>query len=213
MNLKTAVSRMNVVVLGAAGQLGRAMAQALEARGHAVTAFVRRAPEPAFPESVRLYTGDARNAKHLREALEGNAIVVNAIGAGTLRRNDVESTTTAAAVKAAEEAGAARYFAMSAGMVAWRAPVFQYILRPLVFRNIYAEHMRVEQLVQASSLNWTIVRPPKLTNGGARGYIASLEQIPPVATTARADVADFVAQEIGSAAFCMRAVFLWSRPR
>ena len=60
---------------------------------------------------------DARNTTEIRAAISGSDAVVNAIGAGMLRRNDVESTTTVIAVAAAQEVGVQRYIAMSAGAV------------------------------------------------------------------------------------------------
>ena len=52
--------------------------------------------------------------------------MVNAIGAGTLRRNDVESSTTVIALAVAREVGGQRYIAMSAGMVALDFPLLRY---------------------------------------------------------------------------------------
>jgi hypothetical protein len=127
---------------------------------------------PALDSSVDVQLADARKKAELQNAISGCDAVINAIGAGTLRSNDIESTTTATAVSAAEEVGIQRYIAMSAGMVVLDWPLFKYVLRPLIFRNIYAEHCRVEEIVRGSSLAWTIVRPPKLTNGALRGYMA-----------------------------------------
>ena len=97
---------MRVVVLGAAGQLGREVVRALVARGHTVRAAVRRAPEPPLASSVEIRIADARNKSETRAAICGFDAVVNVIGGGTLRRNDVASSTSAVAVPAAQEAGA-----------------------------------------------------------------------------------------------------------
>jgi uncharacterized protein YbjT (DUF2867 family) len=99
---------------------------------------------------------------------------------------------------------------MSAGMVALDWFLFKYVLRPLIFRNIYAEHCRVEEIVRASALAWTIVRPPKLTNGPPRGYVASIEQQPRLFAAARADVAAFIADEISDKKYPRQAVFVGS---
>jgi putative NADH-flavin reductase len=202
---------MRVVVLGAGGRLGREVLRALVPRGHAVCAVVRRPPDRAPESSVQVRLADGRNEAEIREAITGFDAVVNAIGAGTLRRNDVESTTTAVAVAAARAAGVARYIAMSAGMVAIEWPIFKYLLRPLVFRNIVAEHRRVEEIVKASALDWTIVRPPKLTSGSPRGYVASLEWEPGSFSAARADVAAFIADELEANQHVRQAVFVASR--
>jgi hypothetical protein len=95
---------------------------------------------------------------------------------------------------------------MSAAMVALDWVLFKYVLRPLIFRNTYAEHLRVEEIVRASALAWTIVRPPKLTNGSAVGYLASLKQQPKLFSAGRADVASFIADELRDKRYLRQAV-------
>lgn len=201
---------MRIAVLGAAGQLGREIVTALAARKHAVRAVARRLPVPALDSSVEIRIADAGNKVEIRQAIHECDAVVNAIGAGTLRRNDVESMTTANAIAVAEQVGVQRYIAMSAGMVALDWFIFKYVLRPLIFRNIYSEHCKVEEIVRASSLPWTIVRPPKLTNGPSTGYVPGLERDPKLFSAARADVATFIADEIEDRNYVRQAVFVAS---
>jgi uncharacterized protein YbjT (DUF2867 family) len=202
---------MRIVVLGGAGQLGREVVRILSARGHVICAAVRRPPVPAFERSVEIRLADARNKAELPAAISGFDAVVNVIGGGTLRKNDVASTTSRIAVAAAEEVGVHRYIAMSAGMVALDWALFKYVLRPLIFRHILAEHRRLEEIVKASTLAWTIVRPTALTNRRAAGYVASLELQPKTFITARADVAAFIADELQSNSFVRQAVFVTSQ--
>ena len=202
---------MRVVVVGGAGQLGREVVRTLVARGHAVCAAVRRPPDPEFPRLVEVRLADARNRSEICAAISGFDALVNVIGGGTLRRDDVASTTTAVAVASAQEVGVKRYIAMSAGMVALDWPLFKYVLRPLIFRHILAEHRRVEETVRASALSWTIARPSALTNHPPRGYVASLELQPRAFITARADVAAFIADELESNKYVRQAVFIASR--
>ena len=202
---------MRVVVLGAAGQLGRETIRMLSARGHAVCASVRRPPLPAFERSVEIHLADARNKADLRVAISGFDAVVNVIGGGTLRKNDVESTTSTVAVAAAEEVGVHRYIAISAGMVALDWALFKYVLRPLIFRHVLAEHRRVEEIVKASALAWTIVRPTALTNRPPAGYVASIELQPKAFVTSRADVAAFISDELENSGYVRQAVFVTSR--
>src|SRR5215468_373597 len=96
---------MRVVVLGAAGQLGREVVNAFVSRGHAVVAVVRRPPAPPFASPVHVHQADARNKAQVQGILTPSTVVVNAIGAGTLRKNDVESSTSAIAVAAAQDVG------------------------------------------------------------------------------------------------------------
>ena len=202
---------MRIVVLGAAGQLGREVVGALLKPGHNVCAAVRRAPDPALPNSVQIRIADARNKSEIHAAISGFDAVVNVIGGGTLRRNDVASSATAVVVPTVEAAGIKRYIAMSAGMVALDWPLFKYVLRPLVFRHILAEHNRVEAIVKASPLGWTIVRPTALTNHPAKGYTASLEPQRRMFITTRADVAAFIADELERNQYIRKAVFIASQ--
>lgn len=202
---------MRVVVLGAAGQLGREVVRTLSARSHAVCAAVRRPPTPAFHGAVEVRLADARNKADLLLAISGFDAVVNVIGGGTLRKNDVASSTSAVAVAAAEETGIRRYIAMSAGMVELDWALFKYVLRPLIFRNVLAEHRRVEQIVKASRLVWTTVRPTALTNRPATGYVASPELPANAFVTSRADVATFIADELEKSGYTRQAVFITSK--
>ena len=204
---------MRVVVLGAAGRLGCEVVDALLARGHTVRAAVRRRPEPALSAQIDIRIADARNKSEISVAIRGFDAVVNVIGGGTLRPNEVASSTSAVAVPAAEDAGVRRYIAISAGMVALDWPLFKYVLRPLIFRHILAEHRRVEEIVRASALDWTIVRPSALTNQPAKGYEASLELLPRTFMTTRADVAEFIGDELDRNKYVRRAVFIASRRR
>jgi uncharacterized protein YbjT (DUF2867 family) len=133
---------MRVIVLGANGQLGGEVIRQVAARSHKVTAFVRRPPNGLLDQTVEIRLGDARKREDLIAALPGHEVVVNAIGSGILRKNQVESNTTAVALAAAQQVGISRYIAMSAGMVALDWPLFNYLLRPLFFLNILAEHRR-----------------------------------------------------------------------
>src|ERR1700746_758929 len=96
---------MRVVILGAAGQLGRETVRTLSARGHAVCAAVRRPPVPAFGGSVGVRLAGALSKADLRAAIGGVDALVNLIGGGTLRKNDAASATSAVAVAAAKEIG------------------------------------------------------------------------------------------------------------
>src|SRR5262252_5003942 len=201
---------MRVAVLGASGQLGRKDVRALAARGDSVCAVVRRPPDPAFDSAVDVRIADACDKTQLRVAIGGFDVVVNTIGGGTLRKNDVESSTTVVAIAAAQDAHVKRYIAMSAAMVALDWKFFKYILRPLIFRNILAEHLRVEEIVKASTLSWTIVRPPRLTSGPSKGYLASLQFLPASFSAARPDVAAFIADEVKNNVYIWQAVFVTS---
>src|SRR6516225_9841800 len=110
---------MRVVILGAAGQLGREVVRDLLARGHTVRAAVRRRPEPALPAPVEIRIADARNKSEICAAISGSDAVVNVIGGGTLRRNEVASSTSSVAVPATQDAGVRRTLPCRPGWLLW----------------------------------------------------------------------------------------------
>jgi putative NADH-flavin reductase len=202
---------MRIVVLGAGGQLGREVVATGLKRGHKLGAVVRRPPDPPFDSAVEVRWADARNEQEIHSAISGFDAVVNVIGGGTLRRNDVASSASAVVVPAVQAAGIKRYIAMSAAMVALAWPLFKYVLRPLIFRHIVAEHNRVEAIVTASALDWTIVRPTALTNHPAKGYLASREILQRNFITTRADVAVFIVDELEANKYVRKPVFIASQ--
>jgi uncharacterized protein YbjT (DUF2867 family) len=204
---------MRVVVLAANGQLGEPVAKKLAADGHQVRGFVRHLPEQSASDlQIEYFQGDALNEESVMAAVAGQDAAVNAIGGGTLRKNTVETDTTRVVLKVLREAGIKRYIAMSSGMVAPVSFVFDRIIKPLVFRNLYRQHIEREALVRGTELDWTIVRPARLTNKAARGYIESVAERPrgPI-SIGRNDVADFISKVIAQQLYYRQAVFLVSK--
>lgn len=203
---------MNVLVLGANGQLGRAIVAKLASEGHRVRAFMRRTDVEVNWPNVELFRGDATDEISIVEASKGQDAVVNAIGSGTIRRNTIESDTTRVTLRALARTPIKKYIAMSAGMVVPVSFAFDNIVRPLFLGNLYREHRLVEDLVRASDLDWTIVRPPRLSNRPSRGYLESTVKRPKGRITlSRIDVADFISKALATDAFQHQAVFLTSR--
>jgi putative NADH-flavin reductase len=75
----------------------------------------------------------------------------------------------------------------------------KYIIVSLFLRHAFADHEHQEAIVKQSPLDWTIVRPPYLTDGprtGAyrHGFSSTDKRIK--GKISRADVADFILKEL-----------------
>jgi uncharacterized protein YbjT (DUF2867 family) len=186
----------HVLVLGAGGQLGQAVVARLGQEGYRVSAFQRRLPA-GEAAGLEVFLGDALDRDAVARAAASQDAVVNAIGSGTLRANTVESDTTAAVLAVLQRTGPRRYVGMSAGLVADISFVFDHLIRPLILGNLHREHVAVERLIRQSDLDWTIVRPTRLVNAPARGYLEATDRLPRrTMSTSRADVAAFIAKEL-----------------
>jgi putative NADH-flavin reductase len=76
---------------------------------------------------------------------------------------------------------------------------YNLILVPLLLRGIFADKAAQEQVIQASTLDWVIVRPTSLTNGPRTGVYRSGMDIGHwfrPTTISRADVADFMLKQL-----------------
>jgi uncharacterized protein YbjT (DUF2867 family) len=87
------------------------------------------------------------------------------------------------------------------------------IARRTLLRNVARDSAEMERVVRASGLDWTIVRPPRLTDGAlTRAYGVADDRMPPAArsTISRADVANFLLDELERPAHVGRIVGLAS---
>jgi putative NADH-flavin reductase len=115
-------------------------------------------------------------------------------------------------IEAMENAGAQRFIYLSfLGVRDGRNQLSflgKYIVAPLVLRSVVADHEAKERLIKGSRLKWTIVRPPKLTNGQRTGAYRSGERIAAnsiIPTISRADVADFMLKHLADDTYLHRA--------
>lgn len=185
-----------LLVLGANGPTGReVVAQALE-RGLEVVAVTRH-PD-AFPISddrVHLVGGDATDPATIDEALPGCDAAISVIGTPyTWGPVEVYSASARALIAAMERNGLRRLVVVTS-MGVPRAVHEHGLLRILLLkawrmtftRTLYDDMLRMERLVSRSGLDWTIVRPPGLSNDPARGYAVEDTRIEQPAMT-RADL-------------------------
>jgi putative NADH-flavin reductase len=83
-----------------------------------------------------------------------------------------------------------------------------YLLGRLFFPGIVADWAAAESILQASPLDWTIVRPPRLTDKPRSGKYRFREgHLPTLALSiSRADVADFMVRSLENGAYIGKIV-------
>jgi uncharacterized protein YbjT (DUF2867 family) len=164
---------MKLLVIGATGGTGRLLLTEGVARGHAVTAFARR-PDALtdVPGLAGVVGGNARDADALTGALAGQDAVITTVGPrGRTTDPTVVADSTRALIQAARTAGVRRVVKVSAyGIVATRPRVLLPLARRLL-GGVFADQAVGDDLLAASGLDWTVVRPPRLTNGRPRGRV------------------------------------------
>ena len=196
---------MDIVIFGAAGATGREIvAQALE-QGHRITAFIRNPSWSGRDQlNLKVMCGDVRDAGAVAAAIEGQDAVVCALGAATpLRRDPGLVDGIGNIVTAMERHGVRRLVYLSfLGVHDGRPQLSRLgrrVVAPVLMRNVVADHEDKERIIRSSSLDWVIVRPPRLTNGPRRGTYrcgAGIRAAAMVPRISRSDVADFLLRQI-----------------
>jgi putative NADH-flavin reductase len=74
----------------------------------------------------------------------------------------------------------------------------RFVVRDVLLRRAFRDKDAMEEYVERSSLEWTIVRPTRLTEGSRRGDYRAGERISPglVSGVSRADIADFMLSQV-----------------
>jgi putative NADH-flavin reductase len=188
---------MRVLVLGATGGIGKFLLEFATARGHEVTAFVRSPQKIALKsERLRVVPGDLLHAEQLAQVLLGQDVVLSAFGPATLRRVTTRGEFGTALATAMERSGVRRAVVVSSGLLFEEQNTIGKLLRGTFFRNLLPDMTAMEATLEKDGLEWTIVRPPRLTNGPlTKSYSVADGRLPKGMTVSRACVADFMIKE------------------
>jgi putative NADH-flavin reductase len=190
---------MRLFIIGATGGTGRALLDQALGRGHQVTAFVRSPQKLAAPrEGLTVRQGDPRSVAELSAALPGHDAVLSALGPPGLGHTTILRDGARSIVEAMQVAGPRRLLVVSAAMLFRDAGLLTAFMRRIVLRNVAEDAAEMERVVMASGLDWTIARPPRLTNGPLTGHYRVEDGRLPRGglTLSRSDVAHFLLDEL-----------------
>ena len=179
---------MKLTIVAATGGIGRHLLGQALAAGHDVTAVVR---DPrSLPGQVRVATvADlaAADPAVLEPAVAGADAVLSGLGPRSRSDAGIASRGTRAVVAAMQATGVRRIVVVSAAPVSTVASpgraspprhdpgdglVTRYLVMPLLvaaLREVYDDLALMEDVLRDSGLDWTVVRPPRLTDTPATG--------------------------------------------
>jgi len=153
---------MKLFVIGATGRTGREIVEQALARGHDVTAFVR---SPGIitlrNERLTVLKGNATDENGLSKAIQNHDAVLSTLGPrhpfnpGSLLHDSALATTGAM-----KRSGVKRLVILSA---AAHFPGIPNRIVSFILRNHMRDSRAMEEIVRNDGVDWTIVRPPRLT--------------------------------------------------
>ena len=204
---------LKLVVLGATGATGlEVVRQAIE-RGHSVTAFAR-SPDRlgAFEKHIITKQGDLLDRAQLVQVVEGHDAVISAFGPRLpVSKGDAHLLSRfATALTAAMELTAVRRVVVESVAFLFKDSIVPpaYLLGRLLFPKIVADSAAMEGVFTGSGLDWTMVRPPELTNKPYTGrYRMRESHLPSFGfKVSRADVADCMIKLVESGSSIRKVV-------
>jgi putative NADH-flavin reductase len=178
---------MKLTIFAATGGIGRQLLEQADDAGHEVTAVVRNPKKVS--RDVPLVRADLASADPatLESAVNGADAVVSALGAASASDVGVAWQGTQAIVRAMQATGVRRIIVVSAAPISTvpspgrpKPPrhdpgdgfFMRHLFGPLikaVLRRHYADLARMEDVLRNSGLDWTVVRPPRLTDKALTG--------------------------------------------
>ena len=169
---------MVLTVLGATGGTGRHVVEQALAAGHEVTALVRDPGKvTAQNPHLRLVQGSILESDPIEQAVAGANAVISVLGPRN-NKPTFEISRGMGNVVAAMHKHGGRRLVMSTGMgVAdpqdQPGPMHHVIslLLGLMARNVAQDMRQAVAIVQASGLDWTVLRAPRLTDKPGSGAI------------------------------------------
>ncbi len=200
---------MKLTIFGATGSTGRHLVQQALRAGHEVTAFTRTPGGlPIQHPGLRIAVGTLDQDAAMRDAVRGADAVISVLG---LRNNEAGAVCTDGArgiLKAMGATGARRLIALSAygASETRRDSLFIRFVRKVIAQKM-RDKDNMEELVRGSGTDWTLVRPPALTDGKATNSYRAGTGLKPGMTgrLSRADLAAFILQEAAEGAYIRKA--------
>src|SRR5258708_1171565 len=153
---------MKLFVIGATGRTGREIVQQALDRGHEVTAFVR-SPEGIGVGNKRLAVvkGNAMDENQLFQTMQNQDAVISTLGPREVfKPTSMLHDSALATTRAMNRSGVKRLVVLSA---AAHFPGIPNRIASFIMRNHMRDSLAMEEIVRSNGLDWTIARPPRLT--------------------------------------------------
>ena len=189
---------MKLFILGATGAIGQQLVRTALEREHNVTAYVRSPRKIGDRhERLKVVEGDVFDTGELARSLAGNDAVLSSFGPSTMRATTLRRDFGRTLAAALRESEVRRVQVVSAAFLFRDIGLLGGLLKATIFRQMIPDMAGMEAELCKNDLEWTMVRPPRLTNGIAtRSFRIADGELPSGGTLiSRADVAGFMIGE------------------
>lgn len=210
---------MRIAVIGATGRTGQPLVEELLRRGHAVALLIRTPVKlgPDVRERVDVVPGTSTDAAALERLVRGADAVISALGP-TAKEASLHTDTANALIGVMSNLGVKRFVGVSGAGIDvpgdQKGPRDRFIsfLIQKLGGAVVEDKPREYLAYEASDLDWTLVRAPRLVGGQATGNVYSDARRPGRSSSIRrADLAVFLADVVEQDLYPRAAPFVSQR--
>src|SRR3990170_1571393 len=167
-----------VTIFGATGATGTKIVASALKNGFAVRAFVRKGRAPAGARAnAEAGAGSLDDVAALKAVIAGSSAVLVALGPKREDPKPFTARATANIVRAMAETGVMRLVCITGAMIGDGYPnrggMYRRMRRGFLRKSpeIAKDRDDQERIVTASPLEWTVVKPPLVTDGKRKGGV------------------------------------------
>lgn len=203
---------MKIAILGAGGKTGQQLVKQALAAGHKVTALLRTPSKlPITHNGLRVLAGDVEDFTAVERALQGNEAALTAYGPVPGGSKTVMQNGAKNIIQAMKKYGIRRLIYLTgAGVIQPEdppalAPRIIIPLMKLISGDVLRDSEAGVRIIQASDVDYTIVRVPRLGDIPARGSYRTGYINPGFTPVSREDVAAFMLKELVEGRYIRKA--------
>lgn len=200
-----------ISIIGASAGVGLLCVNEALARGHRVISLSRSTASLPVNPALQIVQGSATHRDDLAQATQGADAVVVTLGTGMDRRPTTLYSDFGQALLTLQSQLGKTPIQILTGFGAGDSAAYQGWLARTLFRlllrEVYADKTRLEEMVQASALNWSLVRPGLLRNADYPGLprvLADYQRGMHVGAVSRHAVARFLVSQAVQPAYQYR---------
>lgn len=206
---------MKVALFGGSGATGRVVIDTLLAEGWQVQALCRSATSLEPSDGLTVVEGQLQQAEAIAETVRGAAAVLILFGPRPPYSDIFCADATAAIVKAMQQHGVKRLICQTGGMIGDYPENRTWAMRRMTtaFNNrlpeLAADRNRQERIVIESGLEWTILKPPRLTDDQTAPLsVGSDIRVGILSSVSRRSIAAWIVQELKLSGHLQKLLFL-----
>jgi len=206
-----------IAIFGGSGATGRSLISQALIRGHRVNALVRKGSNINHQHAqFQCVVGGFGEAGAVDDVIAGSDAVISVIGARPPYTDSFCAAATQAMIESMQRQKVTRMICQTGAMIGdyeknW-SRLFTWMARSVQkkYSAMMADRMEQERLIIESDLDWTIVKPSRLTQGSRKGKLTAGFDLKMrlMSKISREDLASFLLDQVTSDTYLRQAVFV-----